>query len=578
MHRWVRPFGDRAVLVELPDAAAVRSYAAAAEAARAAGGSPWAAVTEVVPGFGSVLVAFDPDATTPDVAAAAASEVAATVLAAPAGAVPSGGRTVEVPVVFDGEDLAEAAELAGLTPRQAVAAVCAGPLNVDLVGFAPGFAYLTGLPAPLGAVPRRATPRPVVPAGSVALGGGYAGVYPTASPGGWHLLGHTAMTLFDPARPPFAVLRVGDQVWFRPAGEVSPAGGSVTARAPSTRTGAAGPGGSDAGARRAAWSDQPARRLLQPAPTVAGWVEVLEPGGLTTVQDAGRRGVAALGVPAAGSLDDDGRRLANRLVGNDDDAAVLEVTVSGPTLRFAADSWVAVLGAEVLRLDELAVPVASVVPVAAGQRLQVAALGASARAVVAVAGGIDIPPLLGSRSSDLLCGLGPGPVRRGDRLGIGRPGRPRGRLRPAAPREAGRPVVLRAVPGPDRFSPDDLRRLCDQSFAVSSHSDRIGTRLVPDSRPLSGTGPVPSKGMVRGALQVPGDGCPIVLQADHATVGGYPVVACVIDADLSLLARCRPGDRVRVELVDLPAAAAARRRAARERHQQVVGWFPLHAG
>ncbi|HUI05009.1 MAG TPA: carboxyltransferase domain-containing protein, partial [Acidimicrobiales bacterium] len=294
----MRAFGDGALVTEV--ASSEEAQRLAASLADRAG----AGVDDVVVGYRSVTVVADPDvADMEGVAAALAWGVTAGGDGGghrPAGA---GGRPpADVPVAFDGPDLAEVAALAGMTPRQVVAALTAGPLPVALLGFLPGFAYLDGLPPGLAALPRRATPRPRVAAGSVGVAGGFAGVYPQASPGGWHVVGRSAVTLFDPAAPPYAALRPGDRVRLRAVAEVGDPPGA------------------------------PPR-----GPLVAGSprpVEVRAAGVLSLVQDLGRRGVAGLGVPRAGAADPVGLRAANRLVGNHDGAAAIEVSAAGPTLRF----------------------------------------------------------------------------------------------------------------------------------------------------------------------------------------------------------------------------------------------------
>ena len=201
-------------------------------------------------------------------------------------------------------------------------------LEVAVVGFSPGFAYLTGLPDVLRSVPRRDRPRPSVPAGSVALAGGYAAVYPQSTPGGWQLVGHTDRPLFDAARPPFALLRPGDTVRFDPVGPADTAGAS------------------DAASATGGWPDggRPGRPPLEPPLGVPTVLVVEDPGLLTLVEDGGRRGVARLGVPAAGPADPVAHALANRLVGNPVGAAALEMTAAGPTLRCVEAGHLAVVG------------------------------------------------------------------------------------------------------------------------------------------------------------------------------------------------------------------------------------------
>ena len=342
------------------------------------------------------------------------------------------------------------------------ASLCGTDLEVAFLGFAPGFPYLVGLPAELASIPRRSSPRPSVPAGSVAVAGGYASVYPQSTPGGWMLLGRTSLPLFDRGRPPYALLRPGDTVRFTEADRSGPPD--------PFRTEAVAPG------TRLPLENRGSR-----------FIEVLEPGLLSLVEDQGRCSSAALGVPGAGPADPEAMRLANRLMGNPDGAAAIELTARGPTLRFHGDTWVTVVGATAGAVDILVdgrrAHSGVVVPVADGQVVSVGRIRSGLRAYLAVSGGVDTPREIGSRSSDVLCGLGPGPLRAGDRLDLGSPARPRGRLSfPAVAPEDGGPRPLRVLAGPHRLAPDHYRELCSRPWTVGEASNRIGIRLMPASR------------------------------------------------------------------------------------------------
>jgi biotin-dependent carboxylase-like uncharacterized protein len=280
-------------------------------------------------------------------------------------------------------------------------------------------------------------------------------------------------------------------------------------------------------------------------------IEVLRPGGLTTIQDLGRPGLAHLGVPPSGAADPPALRLANRLVGNPEDAAALETTLQGPVLRFEDDALVALAGAPVdARAGRRELAMHAGERVRAGEELTLGVARAGVRTYVAVRGGIEAERVLGSASSDLLTGLGPPPLREGTRLPIGdRAGAwPVAAFAPVAPLPAA--PVLHVVRGPrdDWFTPDALERLCATRWEVAAGSNRIGVRLGGGALARARTGELESEGMVAGALQVPPSGAPIVLLADHPTTGGYPVVAVVVTADLPLLGQLRPGDRVRFAL------------------------------
>ncbi|WP_134766306.1 biotin-dependent carboxyltransferase family protein [Nocardioides sp. 1609] len=277
--------------------------------------------------------------------------------------------------------------------------------------------------------------------------------------------------------------------------------------------------------------------------------EVLDVGGLVTVQDAGRPGLAHLGVPRAGWLDAPAARHAHRLVGNDDrpaTRALLEVTLGGLRLRSTASRWVAVTGAAcTVSVDGAARAHGRPEWLPAGAELRLGPATTGVRSYLAVAGGLDVEPVLGSRSTDTLAWVGPPLVTAGTVLALGEPAGP---PVPVDVPAVVRPGPLRVRPGPraDWFAADALDRLCATSYVAAPASDRVGLRLAADSalervRP----GELASEGMVLGAVQVPPDGRPVVLLADHPTTGGYPVLAVVERDDLARCAQVRPGGAVR---------------------------------
>jgi biotin-dependent carboxylase-like uncharacterized protein len=277
-------------------------------------------------------------------------------------------------------------------------------------------------------------------------------------------------------------------------------------------------------------------------------LEVVDAGALTTVQDLGRPGWAHLGVPRSGALDQPALRLANRLVGNDEGAAGLETTATGLAFGVDAATTVAVTGARcVVRVGGRAVDWGAPVAVAAGAEIRVEPATDGLRSYVAVAGGIDVAPVLGSRSTDLLSGLGPAPVRAGQRLPLGPPGRPPGIEGVPRPRGS----VLRVVLGPraDWFSTAVLAALDGATYEVAAESNRIGLRLRGRALERARAGELPSEGMVLGAVQVPPNGQPVVFLNDHPTTGGYPVVGVVLEDDLPVCAQARPGDRLSLRVV-----------------------------
>lgn len=274
---------------------------------------------------------------------------------------------------------------------------------------------------------------------------------------------------------------------------------------------------------------------------------VLRAGPLTTVQDRGRPGFAHLGVPPSGAADLRALELGNRIVGNDPGAAALEATLLGPVLRFAEAAVVAVTGAEASAAvagRPLTRGTAAEVP--AGGLLELGPCRDGVRAYVCIRGGIAVEPTLGSRSHDLLTGLGPRPLRDGDVLPLGDDTVAAPLQRLALEPHAAEPV-LRVVAGPrdDRFPPSALEVLTTTAWRVGSASNRVGIRLEGPPLGRLERGELLSEGLVTGAIQVTASGLPIVLGPDHPTTGGYAVLAVVQSEDLSLAGQLAPGATVR---------------------------------
>jgi biotin-dependent carboxylase-like uncharacterized protein len=417
---------------------------------------------------------------------------------------------------------------------------------------------LDGLAPELAVIPRRDTPRPEVPAGSVALANGHAAVYPAASPGGWQLVGRTGFPLFSEHEPPYAALAPGDRVRFTVA-EDGDAGDAAAAIATGPR-----------------WV---------PPPTARSVFEVVVPGFRAALQDAGRRGVAAIGVPGAGPADPVSFFLANRLVGNPDGASTLEVTAGVTRLRCLARCHVALVGgAAELAVEGRSAGHGRVVALETDQQLQIGPIPRGLRAYLAVAGGFLGPTAFGSMATDQLSSLGPGRLVAGQRLHAGPWSPPLGdHVAEGAAPDVGpaAQVPLRVVAGPhpERFAPDVMERLGAAAFVVDDRSNRVGLRLRPRTPPeaewRSDADELDSQGMVTGAVQVPPGGDPIVLGPDHATLGGYPVVAVVITADHGLLGQCAPGAEVRFVPVDGAEAEEAAQATRRALERAVIGHFPL---
>jgi antagonist of KipI len=285
---------------------------------------------------------------------------------------------------------------------------------------------------------------------------------------------------------------------------------------------------------------------------------------LTTIQDSGRWGYQHLGVPVSGPMDPLAYRLANALLGNTPDAAVLETTILGPELRFEHRARIAIAGADLApTLDGTPLSTTGIAECPAGSVLRFGDRRSGARAYVAIDGGIALPPVLGSRSTHVMSGLGGiggRALRAGDRIPLGA----------AAPRSLATTSLkhqkhaggarLRVMKGPqfDYVHPSALDTLQRTRFMISPQSDRMGYRLTGGTLGKAERGgEMVSDVTLVGAVQVPPSGQPILLMADRQTTGGYPQIAVVITADLPLAAQLAPGDTVTFELCTRLDAIAA---------------------
>jgi KipI family sensor histidine kinase inhibitor len=556
--------GDTAYLISFdgPMSAAllakVRAFAADLTANRLPG------VTDIVPAYASVGVLYAPEKI-----ATRQGELPWRVVGewierhldgkAPAASRQTrGGRTHVVPVCYGGEagpDLEAVAKATKLSAAEVVKLHTGASYQVAAIGFTPGFPYLWGMPEKL-AVARRATPRVRVPAGSVGIGAGPTGIYPRETPGGWHIIGQTAVDLFNPSREDApSLLAAGDTVKFKAVEKLEHA----KAAKPATRAGSA-----------------PARRAVG--------VEIVKPGTLTSVQDLGRAGLGAFGVGGGGALDPWAATVANLAAGNAPDAPVLECTYVGPVLRFTAATVIAVSGAEMN-----AVPGGRPIAIKAGETLDCSAFSRGARLYIAVSGGFRVAPVLGGSGTMVGAGFGGfegRALREGDRLVCGAQGDgplPAGtawRLAPPVlPRAKKEVIEVRIVPGPDwtrifkRMGPGGaVRAVESRRFQLSSKSDRMGLRLNGD-QPFTapGGGEGWSRPVVPGTVQLPPDGLPIVLMGEGQTIGGYAQLGQVASLDLAKLAQARPGAEIVFRVTDLTTAQQARLRAAGDMARLRVG-------
>ncbi len=288
---------------------------------------------------------------------------------------------------------------------------------------------------------------------------------------------------------------------------------------------------------------------------MTGTVSIVRPGVLTTVQDLGRRGFAHLAVPRGGALDPGAMRLANRLVGNPEHAAVLETTFDGVAFLTSDRRNVAVTGAAApVHLDHRDAAWGRRLTVDAGHLLDVGRASAGLRCFVALSGGIEVAPLLGSRSTDLLAGIGPPPLRRGDVLPLddahAAPVDADAVPHSQPPPELHLPCLL--GPRDDELDEETLMLLASARWLVTADSNRVALRLSGPALALRRRSELPSEGLVAGAVQVPPDGQPVLFLADHPWTGGYPVVAVVPEPELHRCAQSVPGSWIHLHPAQLP--------------------------
>ena len=535
-------------------------------------------------------------------------------------------RTVTIETVYDGADLAEVARLTGLSEEAVVNAHTGTAWTGGFGGFAPGFTYLTGGDPALN-VPRRSSPRTAVPPGAVALAGDYSAIYPRESPGGWQLIGRTSASMWDLSRPNPALISPGDSVQFTPIREFLPTTTNPSSPAESMDSGAgtgaeadgskatgegirdvispASPSEERAGSEgsgfplRACEEEGGAAALRDdemraPAQGDHCHLEIGNPGLQSLIQDLGRPGYADLGVSTSGAADPRAARQANRLVGNPADAAVVENLLGGLELTARGDAVLALTGAELPAdiLDpagERSRPAPHAAPFALldGETLILGTPVRGVRAYLAVRGGLGVDPVLGSRSTDSMSGIGPAPLAAGTRLPVS-PGKNNQHVgdpeppvlaaagTPGSLGDGSAPALLRITSGPrqDWFNADAAAVLAAQTWLTTSESNRIGVRLAldpedPQATPLvrSREGELPSEGVVAGSLQVPPSGLPVLFLADHPVTGGYPVIAVVIPEDLPVAAQLPPGHRLNFMFVDPDTLAP-------NTAEQAAGLFP----
>lgn len=501
-----RDVRDGALLVEYPERSEDEANRAAVSLSRRLAALSGGGLLDAIPAARTVLVLFDP-------ARLSHSRLTEEIARPAPGTRGGGARLFRFPAVYDGEDLRELSRAAGLVPEDFARRHASAEYRVAFIGFSPGFPYLTGLPRELAA-PRLPEPRPRVAPGSIAIGGPYTGVYPSATPGGWRLIGRTSARLFEESAQPPALLAPGDRVRFdevRALVEYVKPPGRAAPRSPVLR--------------------------------------LFSPGLFTSVQGAPRYGLGASGIPAGGAMDLTSLAAANALVGNAPGTPALEITVLGPDLEALSPCVVALGGCDIeAELNGRSAPGCEAIALAAGDRLRLGRARGGVRSYLAVRGGLEARRLTSRLEAEEGIAAGSEPA-----------------VRPGSARTTRIPrleePLLRVMAGPqaDHFGAGVLERFLATSWRISPVSDRRGLRLEGPRLEHAREPQIPPEGAVAGSIQVPGGGLPIVLGPDGPVTGGYPKLATVIAADLPLLGQASPATRLRFAAVSLAEAIAARR-------------------
>lgn len=488
---------------------------------------PLYGIEEVIPAARTLLIRFQPVA------------VSATVLAVQISQrervrVPSASpQQVTVPVYYNGEDLNDVAEHLGIRVSDVIARHTDALWSVAFTGFAPGFAYMVSHDSSWQ-VPRRRTPRTRIPAGSVALAGEFSGIYPQASPGGWQLIGHTPLKMWDLHRQQPALLLPGTQVRFV-----------------------------DATSETAVISLPPVTSVSEEHTDVTPTnLTVLSSGLQALYQDLGRPGQAAMGVGESGAMDKAALRNANRIVGNPVTHTCLEIVQGGFRARVQGELLLCVTGApceitlKTASGDTVTMACYQPLDLCDGDEIFLRGAATGLRSYVAVRGGFLVDAVLGSCAFDSLAQVGPLPLKTGDVLNIG------GTegctavqcevLPPVSLPMSGDIVTLDIVFGPrtDWFTAEAIALLTSQDWLVTPQSNRIGLRLSGgQTLTRSQHQELPSEGTCCGAIQVPASGQPVLFLNDHPLTGGYPVIAAVAEYHLDLAGQIPPGAFIRFNAV-----------------------------
>ncbi len=524
-------------------------------------------ILEWVPTFRSVSIYFDPFKISQKKLSKITFQLAKKIISQTVMDITSEkNRVHEVPVCYDSEfapDMETVCENAHLSKEQVIKIHSSTKYLIYMLGFLPGFVYLGGMDKSIE-TPRLQSPRLKIDAGSVGIAGSQTGIYPLESPGGWQLIGRTPVKLFDFARKNPVLFKSGDYIKFKPISHEQY---------------------KDLVEKLSVSTTSVSNKI-----TVENnnFITVVNSGAQTSIQDQGRYGYQKDGFSPSGVMDFISYKLANAIAGNEKDYAVLETTMLGPKIFFGQDTFFAITGGDQQpRLNDQQIPLYTQVFASAGSTLTLGFTVTGLRSYIAFKGGLDVPLILGSRSTSIKYSLGGFEGRclsNNDKIPIGENSSFNNYTLPiSVPSElltAGNPIysdsktsnaakrhlkdlsgvqVLRVILGPqdDYFSRKSISVFTSSEYTVSGESDRMGLRLTgPFIKTLNGSDII-SDGIAYGSIQVTSSGQPIIMAADRQTTGGYAKIGTVITADLPLLGQLKPGTKLQFKKVSIKQAVKA---------------------
>lgn len=439
----------------------------------------------------------------------------------------------EIPVCYEKEyslDMDNVCECTHLSKEEIVKLHTKPEYTIYMLGFLPGFPYLGGLDKRLE-VPRLKTPRKLIPEGSVALAGKQTGIYPLSSPGGWQIIGRTPIKLFDAARTPNVLIKAGDKIKFTPISKKEYENYKEE--------------------KRITQKEIVVRKRGVP---ISSGIQFLSSGFLTTVQDLGRKGFLKDGVGESGAMDIELFKEANALVGNNENAAALEITLLGPVIKFSLKTSFVITGNFTsAKLDSSLIEPYKKYEAQSGDVLDVGYCeSGSLRGYIAFFGGIVVKQIMGSSSTNTKSNLGGKKLEANDELAIGwNPSKVEDIYGKRKIRRKESITKIRVVKGPQykMFVKEAVKDFQKNTFEVSKDCDRMGCRLIGVALPIQNGTDIISDCVTKGAVQITSEGLPIIMMADRQTTGGYAKIANVIKADLWKVAQAVPNEKIQFQFV-----------------------------